>query len=118
MYDEYLIKIIDDFKQNFDEYNEKLIHNKMKLSKVKNYKRLVILFIILSILVKFPKFYSYDFLLNFISLIINNILLLILDIKEGNLKLEQNLLNVCKDNNTELSLKITKELIKIRNGIK
>ena len=105
-----IVGLIDGYQEKNSEIFENRNKIKNELNNLNNAKRVVMLSIILSCLIKFPKVYNYDFLLNFIAVILESISLIVIDSKRFILENELESSYIIQDFRTEATLNSTKQL--------
>ena len=106
-----LISFIDEYKAGHAEIidHREVVLNKLK--RLKNAKRIVWLLMLVSILVKFPKVYNYDFLLNYISLILEVIALFVINSTKAVSEFDLDLTYSLQNFETEIVLDVTKDFL-------
>lgn len=106
-----IVGLIDGYQEKNSEIFENRNKIKNELNNLNNAKRVVMLSIILSCLIKFPKVYNYDFLLNFIAVILESISLIVIDSKRFILENELESTYIIQDLGAEITLDAPKQFL-------
>lgn len=106
-----VISLIENCQEKNNEISKQRDKFKKELEKLKNANRVVILLFILTCLIKFPKVYNYDFLLNFIAVILEAIAGLVIDTKNFLTETELNSTYIIQDFTAEMTLDATKNFL-------